>query len=45
MTTGTQPASIASVTASPKPSWREACTYTDARAYSVGQLLVGQPSR
>ena len=26
MTTGTQPASIASATASPKPSWREACT-------------------
>ena len=26
ITTGTQPASIASATARPKPSWREACT-------------------
>ena len=30
-TTGTQPASIASATARPKPSWREAWTYTAAR--------------
>ena len=31
ITTGTQPASIASATARPKPSWRDACTYTAAR--------------
>ena len=31
ITTGTQPASIASATARPKPSWSEACTYTAAR--------------
>ncbi len=31
ITTGTQPASIASATARPKPSCRDACTYTAAR--------------